>query len=148
MFQVNEVELIYRRRPHPQYPIAINSSGIASDILRTAWDNNRIDLIEEFKILLLDNKNSCLGISHISVGGMTQCPVDTKIVFATALKATAKQIILAHNHPSGNLTPSREDIAITEKLVSAGKLLDISVVDHLILSSKSYRSFADEGLIP
>lgn len=148
IFKVNEVQLIYRRRPEPQYPITISSSDMASDVLRTAWDQNRIDLLEEFKILLLDNKNSCLGISHISTGGMNLCPVDPKIVFTTALKAAAKQIILAHNHPSGNLNPSQEDIGLTRRLIEAGKLLDISVVDHIILTSEGYHSFADARLMP
>jgi DNA repair protein RadC len=96
----------------------------------------------------LDNRGTCLGISEVSSGGMTACIVDPKVVFATALKAKATKIILSHNHPTGNLQPSKEDIALTRKLVEAGKLLDLPVIDHMILTQSSFFSYADHGLMP
>jgi DNA repair protein RadC len=72
---------------------------------------------------------------------------DPKIVFTAALKSAASSIVLCHNHPSGALSPSQADINLTRKLKSAGEFLDIAVVDHIILTSESYFSFADEGLI-
>lgn len=148
LFRVNEVEIIYRNRIPYQDRIQITKSATAYEILLHAWDENRMELVEQFKILLLDQKNNCLGISDISTGGMSACLADPKVIFATALKARATGIILAHNHPSGNLQPSDSDKALTRKLKEGGKLLDIAVLDHLIVTPQNYISFADEGLMP
>jgi DNA repair protein RadC len=148
LFQVNEVELTYRRKPQDLDTVFVKSTSDASEVFRTAWDPNRIDLLEEFKILLLDNQNACLGISHVSTGGINNCLVDPRIVFAIALKAAATQIILAHNHPSGNPNPSKEDIILTQQMVEAGRLLSIKVPDHFILTSQSVTSLLDAGLMP
>ncbi len=102
---------------------------------------------EVFKILLLNRNNRVIKIDTISKGGVSGTVVDAKILFKKALDNLASSIILAHNHPSGNLKPSRQDITITNKLIEAGKILDISVLDHLIISEKGYYSFKDEGLI-
>ncbi len=107
---------------------------------------NKIELVEQFMIVLLNRGNSCLGISNISTGGISACLVDPKIVFVTVLKARASSVILAHNHPSGNLKPSLADIELTKKLKEGGALLDVSVLDHLIVTPFSYYSFADDGL--
>ncbi|QMW01696.1 JAB domain-containing protein [Spirosoma foliorum] len=148
LFRVNEVEIIYRNKIPYQDRIQIKKSATAYEILLHAWDENRMELIEQFKILLLDQKNNCLGISDISTGGMNACLADPKVIFATALKGKATSIILAHNHPSGNLQPSDSDKALTRKLKEGGKLLDIAVLDHLIITPQNYISFADEGLMP
>lgn len=103
--------------------------------------------IEEFWILLLNRNNRVTDQCMISSGGVSGTIVDAKVVFKHALDSLSSGIILAHNHPSGNLQPSNADIKLTEKLVLAGKSLDISVLDHLIVSSKGYFSFRDEGLI-
>lgn len=147
-YLINEVELIYRSKTRAADRPKITTSKDAYTILLQAWDMNKIDLLEEFKIILLDRKNSCIGISNIATGGITGCVVDPKIIFATALKARATGIVLSHNHPSGNLKPSQEDISMTKKLIGGGKLLDISILDHLIVTSESYCSLTDEGLIP
>jgi DNA repair protein RadC len=104
-------------------------------------------LREEFKMILLNRANRVLGLFTVSQGGQAGTVADPKIIFATALKANTASIILAHNHPSGNLKPSQADISLTQKLVSAGQLLDIAVLDHLILTSEEYFSFADQGLM-
>lgn len=147
IFSVSEVELVYRNKIPPADRPKIISSFDAYDILVNAWELNKIDLVEHFNILLLNKANHCIGFSHISSGGTSACFVDPKIVFATALKANASSIIAAHNHPSGNLQPSRADIALTEKLVAAGKMLDLPVMDHLIITPLKYYSFAEDGLI-
>jgi len=144
---VSEVELVYRNKIPPADRPKIISSFDAYDILVNAWELNKIDLVEHFNILLLNKANHCIGFSHISSGGTSACLVDPKIVFATALKANASAIIAAHNHPSGNLKPSRADIALTEKLVAAGKMLDLPIMDHLIITPLKYYSFAEDGLI-
>ncbi|MEM9990871.1 MAG: DNA repair protein RadC [Bacteroidota bacterium] len=101
---------------------------------------------EEFWILLLNRANQVVKKEQISRGGTAGTVVDAKIVFRKALAGEASSIILVHNHPSGNLRPSQADKDITQKLKTAGKALDIAVLDHLIVSSKGYYSFADEGI--
>jgi len=102
---------------------------------------------EEFWMLLLNRANHVKSKHLISKGGQSGTVADPKIIFKTALEHQAAYIILAHNHPSGNLKPSNEDIKLTKKLVEAGKLLDLLVVDHLIITDHSYYSFCDEGLL-
>lgn len=88
-----------------------------------------------------------LGWSRISTGGTSGCIADPKVIFQIALKSNSSSVIVAHNHPSGNINPSNSDKELTKKLRSAGSFLDIPVLDHIILTSESYFSFADEGLI-
>lgn len=102
---------------------------------------------EEFWILLLNRANKIIGRERISSGGVAGTVVDAKVVFRKAVQQLACSIILAHNHPSGNLKPSQADKNLTEKLVNAGKAIDILVLDHLIISSEGYFSFADESLM-
>lgn len=146
-FTVSEVSLTYS----PSYKIAdrprISSSKQAYDIVLSQWDQSKINLLEEFKVILLNRGNRVLGIVSISQGGMTGTVADPKLIFVAALKAAASYIILVHNHPSENLKASTEDIRLTKKLVEGGKLLDIMVVDHLIITKDSYYSFCDEGLV-
>lgn len=86
-------------------------------------------------------------ICEVSSGGMAGTVADPKLIFSTALKAGASSIILSHNHPSGNLKPSQADIALTQKIIKAGSFLDIAVLDHIIITSEGYYSFADEALL-
>ena len=102
---------------------------------------------EEFWIVLLNRANKITSKHLISKGGQAGTVADPKIIFNTVLQYQAASVILAHNHPSGNLKPSSADISLTNKLVAAGKLLDVSVLDHLIITDKDYYSFADEGLM-
>ena len=107
-----------------------------------------MELLEEFNVLFLDRSNRVMGLFHASKGGVAGTVVDLKIVFAAALKARASSMILAHNHPSGNLLPSQADLDLTKKFKEAGKILDIQVLDHLILSPDDrYYSFADELML-
>ncbi len=148
LYTVNEIEIVYKNKIPYQDRIQITKSSTAYEILRQCWDENRIELVEQFKILLLDRRHTCLGVSEIATGGITGCVVDPRIVFATALKTKASGLILAHNHPSGNLKPSEADISLTRRLLQGGKLLDISVLDHLIITPHKYCSLADDGLMP
>ncbi len=101
---------------------------------------------EEFWILLVNRSNRVLGKSRISMGGISGTQVDPRLVFKVALEYKATGMVLAHNHPSGNLNPSDPDIKLTAKLRSAGNLLDIQVLDHLIITDSGYYSMADQGL--
>lgn len=103
---------------------------------------------EEFMVLMLNRANRVIKELYISTGGSSSTVVDVKKIFRLVLEHDrAASIILAHNHPSDNLKPSKADIAITTKIKQAGKVLDIAVLDHIIVAGKSYTSLADEGLM-
>ena len=102
---------------------------------------------EEFHILLLNRSNTVIRKEFVSRGGVSGTVVDQKIIFKIALEHLASSIILCHNHPSGNLKPSDQDILLTKKLKEAGFLLEIPILDHLIITDSGYFSFADEGII-
>jgi DNA repair protein RadC len=102
---------------------------------------------EKFIILLLSRSNQILKKVDISLGGVSGTLVDPKLIFKAALQELASSIILCHNHPSGQKKPSQADIDITHKLINGAKLLDISILDHLIFCNNDYFSFADEGLL-
>lgn len=148
LFSVTEIELVYRNKRDPRDRLAVRDGQSAYSVFLMAWDMNKIDLVEESKIILLDARGLCLGIAPISTGSWAQCIVDPKVVFAIALKAKASSLILAHNHPSGDVQPSRPDLALTEQLAQGGKFLSLRVLDHLVISRSAYYSFADNGLIP
>ena len=102
---------------------------------------------EEFWILLMNRANEILRPVHISTGGVSGTVADPKLIFKQAIEHLASSMILFHNHPSGNLTPSQADKDLTKKLRDSGRLLDIPVLDHLIFTDKAYYSFADEGIL-
>lgn len=142
----SEVELKYKSRIPKSQRIQIKNSMDAFRILWEHWNKDTIEHHEEFKILLLNNKNDVLGIAEISKGGITSTIIDPRLVFQVALKCHSSGVILSHNHPSSNTTPSESDVDITRKLVEAGKVLNIQVLDHLILCADgSYYSLGDEG---
>lgn len=102
---------------------------------------------EEFWVLLMNRANRIISSNLVSKGGQAGTIADPKIIFNIALENHAASIILAHNHPSGNLNPSQADLDLTKKMHSAGQLLDLPVLDHLIISDHGFLSFADEGLL-
>ncbi|UKT62712.1 JAB domain-containing protein [Pedobacter mucosus] len=146
-YQVAEIEISYKPKFRAVDRPQIGSSSEAYDIILNSWNDNQIELLEEFKIVLLNRKNRVLGIVKISAGGIAGTVVDAKIVFAIALKACASGIILTHNHPSGECNPSEADIKLTKNLFECGKILGISVLDHLVICPDHYYSFKDEGLL-
>lgn len=142
---VTEVKMVYFNKVKAVDRPQVKCSQDAYHILSANW-SDQIGLLEEFYILLLDRASRVMGRYLVSQGGMAGTVVDAKIVFAAALKARASSIILAHNHPSGSLFPSQPDKNLTRKLIEGGKVLDILILDHLILSPEGgYYSFADEG---
>ncbi|MGB1041954.1 MAG: RadC family protein [Tenacibaculum sp.] len=102
---------------------------------------------EEFWVLYLNNSNKVLDSFQLSKGGVTATLVDVRLLYKKALKIAAVGIIVAHNHPSGKLNPSTSDIELTQKIKQAGVTLDIKLLDHLIITEKTYFSFADEGIL-
>ena len=133
-----------RKESEPIKKVKINSSKDAFELL----NGDLVDLQhEEFWIILLKRNNEVIRKEMLSKGGISGTVVDPKIIFKRALEESASALILAHNHPSGNLTASKEDIQLTDKLKEAGKSLDIPVLDHLIITDQAYFSFADQGLL-
>jgi DNA repair protein RadC len=142
---VAALELGRRRKETVATPI--QKIGSAIDAYQLLWPDLADLNHEEFWILLLNRANHVKSKHLISKGGQSGTIADPKIIFKTALENNAAYIILAHNHPSGNLKPSNEDIRLTKKLVEGGRMMDLLVVDHLIITDKGYYSFADESLI-
>lgn len=145
MYKVAEIELIYKTRVKASQRPKVSSSKEVYQILLESWDENKIEFVEQFKILLLNRGGRILGIYEVSSGGVSGTVADPKLIFSAALKANASSIILSHNHPSGNTRPSEADRQLTRKIKMAGELLDISVLDHIIVTTEGYCSFADEG---
>jgi DNA repair protein RadC len=144
---VTEIEISYKSKITPSERRKVLSVKDAYHIFRESWNENTIELVEEFKVLMLNNSKRVLGIYTASQGGIALVSVDIRLVFACALKLCACGIIICHNHPSGSLKLSVADKQLTERFRQAGKLLDIVLLDHLLISSEGYYSFADEGLI-
>ncbi len=147
LLKVAEVELIYKTKVKAADRPKITCSKDAYKLLLQTWDMNKIELLEQFKVLLLSRGNRVLGLYEVSTGGITGTVADIRLIFAAALKTNSVYIFLSHNHPSGNLKPSRADDQMTEKFKQAGKFLDIEVLDHLIVTKDGYYSYADEGVL-
>jgi DNA repair protein RadC len=142
---VAAMELGRRKKPEDKIKREqIVTSKDAVDIFQPLLGDNAH---EEFWILFLNRANIVTGKHAVSSGGMSGTVVDPKMVFKAALDAKAVGIILCHNHPSGNVKPSQQDIDLTKKLAAAGKLMEISVLDHIIVAQNGYYSFADEGMM-
>jgi len=138
------LELGRRRMGNNNLSLKIQSSQGAFDAIKS----NFMDLShEEFWIISLNNSNKVIQRNQLSKGGITTTVVDIRLVLKAALEVGATSIILAHNHPSGTLQPSKSDKQLTDKLIIASKSLDIQVLDHLIITEKAYFSFMDEKLL-
>lgn len=146
-YQLAEVELVYKSKVKPSERPKIVTSNDAFKILKQVWDADKIELVEEFKVLFLNRGNKVLGVFDASSGGITGTVADPRIILAAAVKSNAVNMVLAHNHPSGELNPSKADQQLTVKIKQAALYLDIQVLDHIILSSETYYSFADEGIL-
>lgn len=144
---IPEIELRYTKRGLPEERLQLSSSHECYKALKTMFNSDTIEYREEFLCILLDKGYKTLGFFKVSSGGMISTVVDPRMIFAAALKAAATGIILAHNHPSGNLKPSEPDIAITRRLKQGGEILGINILDHLIISPSGYYSFNDEGML-
>ncbi len=144
--KLSEVFVSYSPRVKPSQLPQISNSKEVNECLRSIW-SDKMNYREEAYLLLLNRCNKVLGYSLLSVGGTTGTIVDVRVIFQTALKVNAHAIILSHNHPSGSLKPSENDIKITKEVKEAGKFLGIQLLDHLILTEEGFYSFADEGLM-
>lgn len=142
---ISEIRVSYSNSKSEK--LKIKNSQDSFNVLRACWSDDTIELQEEFKILMLNRSNQILGIYPLSKGGVSSTVVDAKLVFSVALRCNASSIIIAHNHPSGNLKLSEADKVLTQKLKTAGKYLDIDLLDHIVLVKNDYVSFADDGCL-
>lgn len=146
---VAEIEIVYRKKTNckiserPQ----VTRTQDCYDIFMHYWNLDTIDLFEECKVLYLNRGNRAIQLLDVSKGGITGTIVDPRLILAVAVKIAACAIVLAHNHPSGNLKPSRADELLTEKIKYAAAVHDIRIIDHLVITRDAYFSFADEGLL-
>jgi len=147
LYQVSEITLAYTPKIKPGERPKVSTFKEAYQLFLSSWDTGKIEFIEEFKVMLLNTRKKVLGIYTVSSGGFKECLIDAKLVFASALLGCATDIILAHNHPSGDKSPSANDLHLTRKLSEVGTLLDIRVVDHIIVTLDGYYSFADEVVL-
>lgn len=147
LFMVSEIKVSYLPKFKASERPMVICSKTAYEILYNNWDLGRIEMTEQFFILLLNRAQRVIGMAEISSGGFAETVVDPKVVFSIALKCAASGLVLAHNHPSSNLKPSQADLTITRRLVEAGKILDLEIMDHIILTKDKYFSFGDEGLL-
>ena len=139
---VEEIKLSYLPTNIQQTPI--QSSKVAHSVLSEYFDKDTIALHETFVVMYLNHQNCIKGIHKHSMGGINSTVVDIRLVLSVALKSASSGLILAHNHPSGSLKPSKNDLDLTEKLSAACKIMDIRLHDHLILSPDGhYYSMAD-----
>jgi len=145
LFNVSEIKVAYSTNETSK--VKIKSADDAYNVLLASWEMDTIELQEEFKILLLNRANEVLGIYPLSRGGITGTVVDQRLIFAVALKCNATGIIICHNHPSGKLKPSETDISLTKSIKECGKLLEINLIDHLIVSKNGFYSFIKNGTL-
>jgi DNA repair protein RadC len=141
-----EIEVKYSTKIKPSDRLKVVSSSDAAEIFRSAWKQS-LEHKESFYALYMNRNNKVLGIHKISEGGLSGTVVDVRIIYQVGLKVNACGVIVCHNHPSGNLSPSDADKTITQKIKEAGKILEIPLLDHLIIAPDGYMSFADEGMI-
>lgn len=133
-----------RKEVEPLERSRIRSSKQAYEILRPYFEDLTL---EEFYVIYLNRANEVLGIEQLSMGGMAGTVVDGKVLFKKAFDYMASGLILAHNHPSGTLSPSQQDKDLTKKLSQFGKMIDLPILDHLIYTDFGYFSFADENIL-
>lgn len=144
--ELAEVKVIYKSKR--KGIVVITSSRDAYRVLYPLFDKDTIEFKEDFFVLILNRANHALGWISISSGGTAGTVVDPKIILICALLTNGHGIVMCHNHPSGNLKASQEDIKLTKQVNEGAKLFNIKLLDHIILcSSEEYLSFADEGLL-
>ncbi len=146
LLTISEISVQYK--PQKAHRPKITSAEEAVKIARLFFPDENIGLQERFIAMYLNRANRVIGVYPVSLGGITSTVADVRLMLAVGLKTAATGIILIHNHPSGNLTPSRADISLTQKMKEAASFMDIQVTDHLILTPEcTYYSFAEEGLL-
>ena len=146
-FEIPRISISYSRKQNGYDRTYIRSSEELYHLCMSIWDSETIDLYEEFKVIFFDRSLSVIGYRNLGRGGVSGVIVEIRHILVIALECNASSFVIVHNHPSGNLTPSRQDVSLTNKLQQGANLLDLKLQDHLILTSQGYYSFIDEGII-
>ena len=140
-----EFKLSYKKKGSFNEMYPIRDAESAAKMCRQCFNPDTIDWKEEAIVIALNRNNLVLGWYPMSSGGVSGTVLDQRVVFQVALTSNSCRLIITHNHPSGNLKPSSQDRDITDTLVKGGKILDITIVDHIIITSEGYTSFVEEG---
>jgi DNA repair protein RadC len=146
---ITEITVAYKINQQVEQTTNVFAAKDAVNYLLQGYDLNTLALQEQFVVMYLSRSNAILGIYKSSIGGITGTIADVRLIFSVALKTAATAIVISHNHPSGNLNPSRADQELTEKIKRAGRLMDIQLLDHIIIDgrTKDFYSFAADGLL-
>ncbi len=143
----NELSISYnhcQKLKQPEFK-CLNSAATIADLLRDIWNADDLSVRESFYLLCFSQPLDLIGFYKLSEGGLDAVVVDTRLLFSAALLCRASSIIIAHNHPSGALSPSKADIAITRRIQQGGDMLSIKLLDHIILTPEDHYSFAENG---
>jgi DNA repair protein RadC len=143
---VPEIKIRYNKSRKAFLGTVMHSKDSA-DFIRRIYTRGSIELQEHFIVLYLNNRNEILGYYKHSVGSINSTIADMRIVLATALSSASTGMIIAHNHPSGNINPSESDKKLTKKFKAGAEILDIMLLDHIIITKTAYTSFAEENLL-
>ncbi|MDD2570754.1 MAG: JAB domain-containing protein [Candidatus Cloacimonetes bacterium] len=144
-FNLAEITVNYSTKVKAADRPRVSCSRDAEQLLRKVFPS--LEHVEYFYIICLNRANQVLGFHQVSKGGISGTVTDVRVIFQVAIKSCSSGLILAHNHPSGNLQPSEVDLKITRKIKEAGALLDVSVLDHIIIADEGYLSMADENQV-
>lgn len=145
--QIPELTVSYNRSSGKFLSGSVTSSFEVADFIRRTIGSNEVELQEQFIVLYLSQSYKVIGYYKHSKGGITSTIADLRIVLGTALKCACVAMVVAHNHPSGNLKPSKADEELTRKLKESAALMDIKLIDHIIISKDAHLSFSEEGLL-
>lgn len=146
-YKVCEVKLTYKSKIKASEREKILSAENAYKILLSVFDSETIQYKEFFKVILMNRANKVLGVCHISEDGLNETSADIRIIMQAAILGNASAIILAHNHPSGNIQPSMQDDQVTKRVKEIAKLIGINLLDHLIITDETYYSYSENGRI-
>lgn len=146
IYQVSEIEVVYRPERVGE-EVRVSSPHDCFEVFIDFWNLHTIQYQETLCVMYMNHGRRVIGIHQHSTGGTAATIVDIKQILGIALKSNASSIILAHNHPSGNIMPSKADIELTAKVQKACGLLDLVLTDHLIINDHTYYSFAEEGTL-
>ena len=139
-----KIRIVYSKNQKGKDRVKVTSLKDVYHWFRSLW-SSQLQTREEMLVLLLNRNNQILGYHTLSSGGITGTVADIRLLYSVALNALATSVIIAHNYPSGNLNPSEADRVLTRKVKEAGKIMDITLLDHLIITKDGYFSFADEN---
>ncbi len=140
------VKLSYTREPGQAFNLKLESARECYEVLKPLFADC-MDHHEEFRIILVNRRNLVIGTHLVGQGGLTATVADVQIILQAAILSNCTSIVLAHNHPSGNLQPSKSDVDLTERCKYVLKYMGLNLLDHLILTSEGYYSFADQGIL-